>query len=104
MNGTTRSISSLNPSGTHTISLERTGSDVEYQFAVSGTVIRSHPSSIDRVHGRRVLGTAGSGVDRYRYTGDVTALAVTNGSPDDLIVRVDGVRRSVSNFPSHPTA
>ena len=75
---------------------------------------RFHSSSRGSVGGERGLSGRPEAVsgslyardtgDAHRYAGNVAALAVTNGSPDDLIVRVDGVRRSVSNFPSHPTA
>lgn len=102
VDGTPRSIGSLNPPSTRTITLERLGSPVEYQFLVDGTVLKNGRDSNDRIFGPRAFGTVDQKPDSYRFTGNITALEVTAGSESDLRVTVDGESRSLASFRSYP--
>lgn len=100
--GAERSVPSLDRGPTHVVTLERLGREVEYQFAVDGTVVRDGRNAADRIFGSRAFGTVDGWTNGYRYTGDVTALEVTAGSERDLRVTVDGTPRPADDFSSYP--
>lgn len=102
VDGTERSVGSLDPASARVVTFESLGSEVEYQFAVDGTVMRNGPNAADRMFGSRAFGTVDGWTNGYRYVGDITALEVTAGSESDLRVTVDGTRVPAGAFPSYP--
>lgn len=72
------------------LSIHAQGADVDYRFATSGTV--ETESGVDPRNGSEantdlVTGTvAGSGVDEYLYTGEITAFET---STDEVLVMLD---------------
>lgn len=102
VDGTERSVASLGSASTHVVTFEPLGDEVEYQFAVDGTVVRDGPNAADRIFGSRAFGTVGERTSGYRYAGEITALEVTAGSEHDLRVTVDGTRIPAGEFPAYP--
>lgn len=100
--GAERSVPSIDRGPAHVVTFEPLGGEVEYQFAVDGTVVRDGRNAADRIFGSRAFGTVDGWTNGYRYTGDVTALEVTAGSESDLRVTVDGTPRPADDFPSYP--
>ena len=97
-----RSVPGLNPASAHVLTLESLGDEVEYQFAVDGTVLRNGSNAADRLFGPRAFGTVDGWTNGYRYAGEITTLEVTAGSERDLRVTVDGTPIPAGRFPSYP--
>jgi hypothetical protein len=77
-----------------TVEVRSTGGEefVEYELVTDGAIRKgSRANSSDEVSGSTAVGSvAGGGWDTYVVTGDVTAVRVLRGDPDDLSVVVDG--------------
>jgi hypothetical protein len=88
-----------------TISIESVGSQdwTTYEFTVSGALEKGDDAnSSDTVDGSTANGGVGSGgYDNYLFDGEVTAVEVTKGSPDDIQMFVDGTEYELGDGYDH---
>jgi hypothetical protein len=91
----------------HTLKIESVGSEskIEYEFTVSGDLEKgryANGPNDDQVDGSTATGAVGGGGhDTYRFDGDLTDFSLTEGSPADAAVYVDGERVSFGNTTAH---
>ena len=102
VDGVEKNVADLTAGSTRTLRVVGNGTPTAYQVAVSGRLVKTDAASGDVVFGRRALGRVSKVVDTYRFTGDVTTFAVTEGSASNVSVYVDGDRVPLSAFASHP--
>lgn len=88
-----------------TISIESVGSQdwTTYEFTVSGALEKGDDAnSSDTVDGSTANGgVGGGGYDNYLFDGEVTAVEVTKGSPDDIQMFVDGTEYELGDGYDH---
>ncbi|WP_330630453.1 succinylglutamate desuccinylase/aspartoacylase domain-containing protein [Halocatena halophila] len=93
VDGNDQTVSSLNPSSVHTLSINSTGDRVDYSGTVSETV---YPTPLlngsDRSGIDKFSGGVWGGTDQYLFKGDLTTFSIDRGRADDVTVSVDGER------------